>query len=119
VPRTWLEVEVVLVGVAEREDEDPGRVFVVGRAHSFAQLADAINVAFARFDLSHLHEFELADGRRLAFPTTSSPRRSRGRITPRSRSPVRWDRPTSSFSSLASRFDESADAATLRIGRSQ
>jgi hypothetical protein len=28
----------------------------------------AINAAFARWDLSHLHEFELADGRRIGYP---------------------------------------------------
>jgi Plasmid pRiA4b ORF-3-like protein len=39
----------------------------VGPAHTFAALADAINAAFARWDLSHLHEFELADGRRIGF----------------------------------------------------
>ncbi len=44
--RTWLEVEVVLVGVAGDEQRDPGRVFVVGPSHSFGQLADAINTAF-------------------------------------------------------------------------
>ena len=30
-------------------------------------LAEAVNAAFARWDLSHLHEFELADGRRIGF----------------------------------------------------
>jgi hypothetical protein len=68
VARTWLEVEVVLVGVAEDDQRDPGRVFAVGPAHSFGQLADAINTAFGRWDLSHLHEFELDDGRRIGFP---------------------------------------------------
>jgi hypothetical protein len=68
VARTWLEVEVVLVGVADDERSDPGRVFAVGPAHSFGQLADAINGAFGRWDLSHLHEFELAGGRRIGFP---------------------------------------------------
>ncbi len=67
-PRTWLEIEVVLVGVSDDEDGDPARVFIVGPAHSFAQLADAINTGFARWDRSHLHEFELADGRRVGFP---------------------------------------------------
>lgn len=43
----------------------PGRVFIVGPSHSFSGLADAINQAFARWDLAHLHEFELADGRRI------------------------------------------------------
>lgn len=41
---------------------------IVGPAHTFEALADAINAAFARWDLSHLHEFELADGRRIGFP---------------------------------------------------
>jgi len=45
----------------------PGRIFIVGPSHTFLGLADAINVAFARWDLSHLHEFELADGRRIGF----------------------------------------------------
>ena len=41
---------------------------IVGPSHTFEQFAGAINVAFARWDLSHLHEFELADGRRIGFP---------------------------------------------------
>ena len=45
----------------------PGRVFIVGPSHTFAALGDAINQGFARWDLSHLHEFELADGRRIGF----------------------------------------------------
>lgn len=45
----------------------PGRIFIVGPAHSFLGLADSINQGFARWDLSHLHEFELADGRRIGF----------------------------------------------------
>jgi Plasmid pRiA4b ORF-3-like protein len=45
---------------------------MVGPGHTFAQLADAINQAFARWDLSHLHEFELADGRRIGFPDDES-----------------------------------------------
>jgi Plasmid pRiA4b ORF-3-like protein len=68
VARTWLEVEVVLVGVAEDEQRDPGRVFAVGPSHTFGQLADAINAAFGRWDLSHLHEFELAGGRKIGLP---------------------------------------------------
>jgi hypothetical protein len=68
VARTWLEVEVVLVGVADDEQGDPGRVFAVGPSHSFGQLAEAINAAFGRWDLSHLHEFELAGGRKIGYP---------------------------------------------------
>jgi hypothetical protein len=36
--------------------------------HSYAQLATAIDDAFARWDRSHLHEFELADGTRIGTP---------------------------------------------------
>jgi len=42
---------------------------IVGPSHTFGQLADAINTAFARWDLSHLHEFEFADGRRIGYPS--------------------------------------------------
>jgi pRiA4b ORF-3-like protein len=45
----------------------PGRIFIVGPSHSFFALAEAINQAFARWDLSHLHEFGLAGGRRIGF----------------------------------------------------
>jgi len=41
---------------------------MVGPGHTFAQPADAINRAVACWDLSHLHEFELPDGRRIGFP---------------------------------------------------
>lgn len=40
---------------------------MAGPSHTFAQLAEAIDVAFARWDLSHLHMFELPDGRRVGF----------------------------------------------------
>jgi hypothetical protein len=43
-------------------------VFVVGPGHTFEQLAEAIDAAFARWDLSHLHEFELPDGRKIGYP---------------------------------------------------
>lgn len=62
--RTWLSVTVELLG--GRGDELwpwPGRVFVVGPSHTFMDLADAINDAFARWDRSHLSIFTLADGR--------------------------------------------------------
>ncbi len=47
----------------------PGRILIVGPAHTFEQFAEAINQAFARWDLSHLHEFELSDGRRIGYPS--------------------------------------------------
>lgn len=37
-------------------------MFAVGRSHTFAQFAAAINGAFARWDLAHLSMFTLADG---------------------------------------------------------
>ena len=67
--RTWLQIRVDLLGGAGQElERTPGRIFLVGPTHTFEQLADAINLAFARWDLSHLHEFELADGRRIGYP---------------------------------------------------
>jgi hypothetical protein len=46
---------------------------LTGPSHTFAQLADAINVAFARWDHSHLHEFRLADGRTIGLPYEDAP----------------------------------------------
>lgn len=61
--RTWLSIAVELLG---GRDEimwpRPGRIFAVGPSHTFAHLGDAINVAFARWDMAHLSEFSLADG---------------------------------------------------------
>lgn len=54
-------------------DSPPGRVFLIGPHHTFSDLADAINVHFGRWDLAHLHEFKLADGREIGFPDTDSP----------------------------------------------
>jgi hypothetical protein len=68
VARTWLQIRVVLVGGGPDERRDPGRVFLIGPSHTFGQFAEAINSAFARWDLSHLHEFRLGDGRPIGFP---------------------------------------------------
>ena len=63
---SWLIVRVVLAGHGgERLDDPPGRDLLVSTGHSFAQLATAIDTAFARWDLGHLHEFSLSDGRRI------------------------------------------------------
>jgi hypothetical protein len=68
VARTWLQIRVDLLGGLGGELKPaPGRVMIVGPGHTFSALADAINQAFARWDLSHLHEFELSDGRRIGF----------------------------------------------------
>jgi hypothetical protein len=62
--RTWLSVRVELLGGRGEELWPwPGRVFAVGPSHTFMDLANAINDAFARWDRSHLSAFTLADGR--------------------------------------------------------
>ena len=62
--RTWLSVRVELLG---GRGEDlwpwPGRIFAVAPSHTFLDLAEAIDDAFARWDRSHLSMFTLADGR--------------------------------------------------------
>jgi hypothetical protein len=63
VARNWLSIRVELVsGCGVEYWPWPGRVFAASRTHSFGQLADAIDTAFARWDLAHLHMFTLADG---------------------------------------------------------
>ena len=62
--RRWISIRVELLGGRGEELWPyPGRVFAVGPAHTFADLARAIDNAFARWDLSHLSLFTLADGR--------------------------------------------------------
>jgi hypothetical protein len=64
-----LPIRVDLIGGGGLElDPAPGRVLIVGPSHSFEVFAEAIDAAFARWDLSHLHSFELADGRLIGFP---------------------------------------------------
>jgi hypothetical protein len=72
VARTWLRIQVELLGGGGIHcDPPPGRIFIVGPSHTFADFAAAIDAAFARWDLSHLHEFRLADGRLIGFPDDS------------------------------------------------
>lgn len=67
--RTWFSIRVELVeGRGAHYWPRPGRLFATTRTHSFAQLAIAIDDAFARWDRSHLHEFELSDGTRIGTP---------------------------------------------------
>jgi len=62
----WFGIRVELVeGRGERYWPRPGRLFAAAGSHSFAQLAIAIDSSFARWDLSHLHEFQLSDGTRI------------------------------------------------------
>jgi hypothetical protein len=70
--RTWLRIQVDLLGGGGIDcDPTPGCVFIVGPAQTFEQFAHAINAAFARWDLSHMHQFELADGRLIGYPDDS------------------------------------------------
>jgi hypothetical protein len=72
VARTWSRIKVDLLGGGGIEcDPAPGRIFIVGPSHSFEQFATTIDAAFARWDLSHLHEFELGDGRLIGFSDDS------------------------------------------------
>ncbi|WP_074852916.1 UPF0158 family protein [Gordonia westfalica] len=66
---TWLSVTVELLGGRGQELWPcPGRIFAVGPAHTFTDLANAINSAFARWDLAHLSMFTLDDGRVVTAP---------------------------------------------------
>lgn len=67
--RDWLAIRVELThGRGIDLDPPPGRVFLVAPRHTFGYLAEAIDLAFARWDLGHLHVFELEDGRRIGPP---------------------------------------------------
>ena len=69
-PQPWPQLQVELEGSAAIAcDPPPGRVVIVGPGHTFLQLAEAVDDAFARWDLAHLHAFELPDGGLSACPT--------------------------------------------------
>jgi hypothetical protein len=66
VAKTWLSIRVELIEGAGRGFwPRPGRVLAAARTHTFADLAVAIDDAFARWDRSHLHEFRFADETRI------------------------------------------------------
>jgi hypothetical protein len=68
-----LSIRVELIeGRGERYWPRPGRLFAPARSHSYAQFSNAIDDAFARWDRSHLHEFELPDGTRIGTPDPES-----------------------------------------------
>lgn len=55
----WLTIRVELSGSADLQlDPLPGRIMLVGADHTLAELGEAINVAFGRWDLTPLHTFE-------------------------------------------------------------
>lgn len=60
----WLTIAVELLsGRGLVLDRPAGRVLLASPAHTLAELAEAIDLAFGRWDLAHLHQFELPDGR--------------------------------------------------------
>lgn len=60
--RTWLSVRVELVsGRGIELWPRTGRIFAAALSHTLAQLADAIDNAFVRWDLAHMHMVTLAD----------------------------------------------------------
>jgi len=68
-PSSWLSIRVELVeGRGIEFWPRPGRIFAAAPSHTFAQLATAIDDAFARWDRAHLHQFWLADGHRVGKP---------------------------------------------------
>ncbi len=61
---TWLSITVELLGGRGEELWPwPGRIFAVGPSHTFGDLANAVNDAFARWDRAHVSMFTLPDGR--------------------------------------------------------
>lgn len=63
---SWISVQVELIeGRGGQCWPRPGRIFAAAAEHSFGQLATSIDYAFARWDRSHLHKFELGDGTRI------------------------------------------------------
>lgn len=83
--RRWQAVQVELLGGGGIVcDPPPGRVLVCPTGTTFDQLGLAVDLAFARWDLSHLRMVELSDGtmvmdEELAADTVSAPRLFRGR----------------------------------------
>lgn len=67
--RGWFAIRVELEsGRGIVLNPSPGRIMLIGPQHTFKDLAEAIDAAFARWDLAHLHEFEFSDGRRFGIP---------------------------------------------------
>jgi hypothetical protein len=61
----WLSIKVKLLAGRDLVlEHPPGRVMIASPRHTLAELAEGIDLAFARWDHSHLHAFELADGSR-------------------------------------------------------
>ena len=63
--KRWLSIKVELLSGRGLVLEHPaGRTMITSAEHTLAQLAEAIDLAFARWDHSHLHVFGFGDGER-------------------------------------------------------
>jgi Plasmid pRiA4b ORF-3-like protein len=63
VDKRWLDIRVDLIsGRGQPLQPSPGRRFAVPRNCTFEAFGEAIDLAFARWDLSHLRQFTLEDG---------------------------------------------------------
>jgi hypothetical protein len=68
----WLCIRVVLSsGAGAALAHQPGRIMLVQSDHTFAELSEAIDIAFGRWDLSPSHLFEV-EGRRLLSPEAAA-----------------------------------------------
>jgi hypothetical protein len=77
----WFTVRVELwSGRGIELNPRPGRLFLVGPEHTFKDLAVAIDLAFARWDLAHLSEFEFPNGRRYGMPDEEFGENGRDRL---------------------------------------
>lgn len=66
-PESWLSIRVELLsGRGQDFWPYPGRLLAVGPRQTFADLAAAIDAAFARWDRGHLCIFDLGDGTKIA-----------------------------------------------------
>lgn len=69
----WYIVRVELLSAIYGTFEPPpGRDVLISPQHTFRQLAETINSAFARWDLGHLYAFRLEDGRIIGTPFEDS-----------------------------------------------
>lgn len=76
----WCVIRVELISGGGREFEPPaGRDFLASPRHTFRQLAEAINNAFARWDQGHLYVFRLADGTMIGTESEELPFREAAR----------------------------------------
>ena len=61
--KRWQDIRVDLIGGrGQTLQPSPGRRFAVPSGCTFEEFGEAIDLAFARWDLSHLRQFTLEDG---------------------------------------------------------